>query len=247
MNPPPVSHGRLKLRVSPRRITLARLIEFLATELEDFPGWQQLESNRNENYYNQNLNRFLQIRARDKCDAVQFDREIEHDSPGAHDIGTFPADEIGLIVRGRKFRPREPIYTMECKRLPSPVGSRQREYLTSESGHPPRGGVQRYKMGIHGAGLDDAGIIGYVEEGTPEAWQRKINGWVDQLIRNPVDSTVVWKSADRLKPYSGVKKGKRVRVSKSECIRVQAGKTRLTHFHVNMKLGAQIELAFPGQ
>lgn len=229
-------------------MTLTRLIEFLATELEDFPGWQQLQSNQNENYYNQNLALFLGQQARrSRLDSRQFVREASHETPGQHDLAAFPADEIGVIVRGRKFGPREPIYTMECKRLPSPVASREREYLTSESGQPPRGGVQRYKMGIHGGGVDDAGIIGYVQEGTPETWRRKINDWVDQLILNPVDGDVIWKPADRLKPYPWVKKGKRVSVSKSECIRVQAGKTRFTHFHVNMKLGAQIELAFPGQ
>jgi hypothetical protein len=98
-------------------------------------------------------------------------------------------------------------------------------------------------MGIHGGGLDDAGIIGYVQEGVPEVWRKTINGWVEQLIRKPVESSVVWKRSERLKPHPGFKRGTRVLVNKSESGRLRGGTIRISHFLLNMKLQTQSELS----
>lgn len=237
MNPPTVSQGSLTLRTPARRITIESVIGFLAEQLEEFPTWRGVQPGQNEDYYNQRLDRFLQVRARIHLDALQFGREIIHETPGRHDIGVFPSGEEGLVVRGRAFGPDEPLYTIECKRLPAPAG-RHREYLTSERGEKPRGGVQRYKLCVHGAGLDAAGIVGYVQERDLESWRNTINGWVMELLSAPVDQAT-WTQADRLKPHPKFKHLRNTLVSRSESVRVDGRPAFLCHFLVDLRPPAQ--------
>ncbi len=230
------------MRVSTSRVAIEVIISFLAEHLEDFPAWSGTLPDRNEDYYNQRLDRFLGVRARKCLDAFLFGREIVHEPPGRHDIGVFPAEETGLVVRGRAFGPCDPIYTIECKRLPQPP-SRRREYLTSEAGEKPRGAVQRYKLCIHGAGLDAAGIIGYVQDNDLESWLRTLNGWIGELIAHPVD-TARWTVEDRLKVQSRFKRRERLVIARSESARVRGRGVGLTHFLMDLRIPAQTRFRF---
>lgn len=64
--------------------------------------------------------------------------------------------------------------------MPPPGGKRrQREYVT---GDPARtGGIQRFKLGLHGAQCAVAAIIGYPAKGTPSLWHDRINLWIREL------------------------------------------------------------------
>ena len=243
MNPPTVSQGRLSQHIPTERIVVERIIAFLAEHLDGFPAWRGTRPDQNEDYYNQRLERFLQVRARKHLDAIQFDREMIHKTPGRHDIGVFPSDEEGLVVRGRVVGPDEPIYTIECKRLPQP-SDRRREYVTSETGKKPRGAMQRYKLCIHGAGLAAAGIVSYVQNSDLESWRRQINGWVDELIGSPVDDCR-WSQSDRLKAHTKFKRRRKVLISRSENTRIQGKNLNLTHFMLDLRAPVQSQLYFP--
>ncbi len=209
----------------------------------DFPTWRGTRPDQNEDYYNQRLERFLQVRARKHLDAIQFDREMIHKTPGRHDIGVFPSDEEGLVVRGRVVGPDEPIYTIECKRLPQP-SDRRREYVTSEAGKKSRGAMQRYKLCIHGADLDAAGIVGYVQDSDLESCRKLINGWVNELIIAPVDGCR-WSESDRLKTHPKFKRRRKTLVSRSENTRIGGRNINLTHFMVDLRAPPQGQLTFP--
>ena len=227
-----------------RRISVETVIKFIAGQLVDFPLWQDVRPDQNENFYNQRLERFLQVRARKHCDAIQVGRETIYTTPGSHDISAFPADEEGLVVRGRAFGPEQPIYTIECKRLLSTTrAERKREYLTSEKDGAPRGAVQRYKLGIHGAGLDDAGIVGYVQDEDLKWWRTTINTWLGDLAASPVD-TAVWHTNERLRHHPKFKKSKKILVSASISKRITGAKVRLTHFFVDLRAEAAPEFQF---
>jgi hypothetical protein len=217
-------------------------VRFLVQHLEDFPNWRGTHPDQNEDYYNQRIERLLNVRARQHMDVLQFSRETIHETPGRHDLGVFPAQEEGIAVRGRAFGPEEPVYTIECKRLPQPH-DRRREYLTSEKGEKPRGAVQRYKLGIHGAGLDAAGIIAYVQKGDLESWRLNINTWVKELIAKPVDDAR-WTEDDCLKPYPKFKTRGKVLVSRSVSSRVQGRRIELTHFSVDVRTPPQPQFDF---
>jgi hypothetical protein len=235
----------LSARIPTQRISVETVIKFIAGQLVDFPLWQDVKPDHNENFYNQRLERLLQVRARKYCDAIQVGRETIYTTPGSHDISAFPADEEGLVIRGRSFGPEQPIYTIECKRLLSTTrAERRREYLTSEKGESPRGAVQRYKLGIHGAGLDEAGIVGYVQDESFVWWRTTVNTWLGELVANPVDSAV-WNSSERLRPHPKFKKVKKILVSTSMSTRVSGRRIRLSHFFVDLRAGRQTEFKFP--
>lgn len=56
---------------------------------------------------------------------------------------------------------------IECKRLPTPGGKdREREYVSGfHANGSPTGGIQRFKLGLHGGQVHDAAMIGYVVNG----------------------------------------------------------------------------------
>jgi hypothetical protein len=242
VNPPATSQGCLSSRIAAKRIATEAIVGFLARHLGDLPTWRGTRHDQNEDYYNQRLERLLSVRARQHLDAFQFSRETIHETPGRPDIGVFPAEEEGLTVRGRTFGPDEPVYTMECKRLPQPP-DRRREYLTSEGGEKPRGAVQRYKLGVHGAGLDAAGIVAYVQEGELESWRKTINNWVSELVAKPVDDAR-WTEADRLKPHRKFKARGKTLVSRSVSSRVHGRSIGLTHFSVDLRAPPQPQFDF---
>lgn len=74
------------------------------------------------------------------------------------------------------------VFFAECKRLPKPKKSKDNshDYVTGlhSNGKSPCGGIERYKLGLHGrpAGkLRDYGVIGYVESRSVKFWEGTIN------------------------------------------------------------------------
>ncbi len=76
----------------------------------------------------------------------------------------------------------EPTFVMEAKRLPPPEKHREKEYIcgTTQSGNP-NGGIERFKLEKHGKGLQECGLLGYIESETPKKWLKKINKWISDL------------------------------------------------------------------
>lgn len=74
------------------------------------------------------------------------------------------------------------LFSVECKRLPAPDKAREREYVFGTSNN---GGLERYKTEMHGKGLNESGLLGYIEEENPIQWFTKINSWItDTAITN---------------------------------------------------------------
>ena len=81
---------------------------------------------------------------------------------------------------------------LEGKRLPAPTRDREREYVTGID--KTSGGIQRFKLGLHGAQLDNAGMIGYMQADSFETWFGSINVWIEELAT----SSDGWTRDDRL-------------------------------------------------
>lgn len=58
--------------------------------------------------------------------------------------------------------------------------------------------MQRFKLGLHGADLEVAAIIGYLQDGTADHWHRIINGWITKLARAKKTPHDRWTRRDRL-------------------------------------------------
>ena len=75
----------------------------------------------------------------------------------------------------------DPILVFEGKRLPPPKNdpNREREYVIG--GKIQSGGIQRFKLGLHGAEHQVVALVGYIQAGEPREWLKRINGWIRDL------------------------------------------------------------------
>lgn len=128
---------------------------------------------------------------------VQFRTETGDESHAGRKIDlTVKPRAAALIIEGRRHSQFDPIFPIECKRLPIPKGKGrdEREYLTTDLG--TTGGMQRFKFGHHGATHDFVAMIAYVQEHSFQHWLGKLNGWLSDLTQLP-DSA--WKLDEKLR------------------------------------------------
>lgn len=73
----------------------------------------------------------------------------------------------------------EPLFVVESKIIPAPKPlTREKEYVI---GNNNNGGIERFKSEKHGKGLDECGMIGFMEKENFEYWLDKINSWIMEL------------------------------------------------------------------
>jgi hypothetical protein len=70
------------------------------------------------------------------------------------------------------------------------------EYVTS--GESKKGGIQRFKLGLHGADLSVAAMIGYVQGQSSFHWHQLINDWISDLAAGRVLDVCAWKTTETL-------------------------------------------------
>ena len=89
------------------------------------------------------------------------------------------------------------------------------------------GGIERFKRAIHGSKFNNAGMIGYVQDGTPDHWFHKVNGWIVELSQqhNPA-----WSEKELLTPATT---DERVTEYSSVVCR-KTGELHLTHLWINL-------------
>lgn len=98
---------------------------------------------------------------------------------------------ISAGIYGSKY---DVIATFEAKRLPAPSLSRRREYVIGES--KASGGIQRYKLCLHGASLSISGIIGYIQKNDFSYFYNTINAYIDELVLSKCEPE--WSSKEKL-------------------------------------------------
>lgn len=78
----------------------------------------------------------------------------------------------------------------------APSKDREREYVTG--GNKKSGGIQRFKLGLHGAHQEQAAILAYIQSGLPDAWLTQVNAWIDAETTTPSASGERWTSDEKL-------------------------------------------------
>jgi len=129
-------------------------------------------------------------------DVLQFRTEEPDEVTGGRKIDFIAAPANAIIwVDGRKYEDFDQLLPIECKRLPTPSqGDRdEREYVFSKNS--TTGGIQRFKLGLHGATHELGGMIGYVQQETCAIWSGRVGEWIEQLIANGEQG---WSTADAL-------------------------------------------------
>jgi hypothetical protein len=100
----------------------------------------------------------------------------------------------------RLYNIYDPILVLECKRLPAPSSDREREYVTGGK-ERKSGGIQRFKLGLHGAELDLVAMIGYVQERSAHEWHQDINKWITDLCSGVMADGCVWRYDETLEQF----------------------------------------------
>ncbi|AOW21235.1 MULTISPECIES: hypothetical protein [Flavobacteriaceae] len=115
--------------------------------------------------------------------AAQY-RDIYHKTKGIPDVF------YSMIEEGRDHKPS---FVMEAKRLPTPTSTREKEYVVGKTttGNP-NGGIERFKLGKHGAGHSHCGMLAFVEKEEYQYWLKNINSWIAELYP-------VWSESELLK------------------------------------------------
>jgi hypothetical protein len=114
--------------------------------------------------------------------------------------------------------------------LPAPAKDREREYL---SGHAKRsGGVQRFKLALHGAALVRGMIVAYLQRDTALSWLDTLNGWIREFARVPHTEHDAWDDDDLLRDF--VEHPDNTAQCDSDHARVTGNRVRLHHAWVKM-------------
>ncbi len=175
------------------KIIVGKVVDFLNCTIEGFPQFISISGFREKNekrinellatYLNNCIADFLSI------DTFRFsfikDTSIESSNYNP---------DIGVMLGNKMASTTNSFFHIECKRLPARAGH-EREYV-----HGKLGGIQRFKEGKHGKGLDYSAMVGYVQSGTFKTWYEKINTWIDELIQS--ENGFYWQNDDKIIPCS---------------------------------------------
>jgi hypothetical protein len=125
------------------------------------------------------------------------------------------------------------IMVFECKRLTKDFsGNRKYEYVT---GHKDiKGGIQRFKLEVHGKDYDIVGMIGYIQTGTCFEWYKNINNYIDTICDIPDEDGLHWNRNEHLNIIEyDEKKGKTL--SKSLHPRLTKSDITIHHLWIDMQ------------
>jgi hypothetical protein len=214
-----------------RHTLIDKTIAFTRDQLAAWRDDPTRPQEQSENRLNGQLCKHLNAAAREAFPMVQFNHEEPQAPRRAVDISATPA--VPLTVGSQDYSIYEPFLVMEGKRLPMPSKAREREYLTGLAKRS--GGVQRFKLGLHGATLTTAVMLGYLQDGSAAHWRRTINCWVKQLAAAADTRDDSWYEHEQLRAARG-KRRDPVAVSHSRHPRTgsSASPIALVHLWVEM-------------
>ncbi len=141
------------------------------------------EGIENENGLNRQLSQFITNMS--KQTGLPFFSQPESMENETH--GGSPAVDIGIHLYVDDVSSKPPKVTVfEGKRLTSKLGKKRRhEYVfghEDKGKHIPCGGIERFKKSIHAREFARAGMIGYIQDCSPDHWYKQVNAWVSDLI-----------------------------------------------------------------
>lgn len=182
-----------------------------------------------EEELNAQFHNFLQSCANETFPMVFFQHEQRQEGRRRVDLSAKPVKKI--VIEGVTYTKYQPILVIEGKRLPAPSRNREREYISGEEQRS--GGIQRFKLGLHGKEHTTVIILGYLQQGGFEEWHSRINEWISELANNqPSD----WANQETLAAFSHHDKEQKARTS-SLHPRIEGCKTpviQIFHFWVQL-------------
>ena len=180
MNLPPFDSGKKQEEF------IDSIIIFVYEHLSKWRTKLKLSYNESEEVLNANLSKYLNVNARDTL------FHFSHEEPQ----GKKRFVDISACYNSNEHYD-ESITVFECKRLSKTLPKdRKDEYVT---GHKNiTGGIQRFKLEVHGKEHETVGMIGYVQTGTCSEWQKTINNFIGGLCCKPDENGLCWNQDEHL-------------------------------------------------
>ena len=186
-----------------------------------------------EDKLNLQLCKFLGVQANKEFPMIRFDHEEPQVGRRRVDMSASPAKSI--FFEAKLYTIYDPVLVLEGKRLPTPSSSREKEYVTGPTPKKISGGIQRFKLSLHGAKLNLVAIIGYVQGHSVCHWHKKINGWISELVDNPIGDGCIWAANETLNPLAE-DKTKAIASYRSTHSRTLGDKIELHHLWITMNV-----------
>jgi len=186
------SYGRITQ--GPTTSLVEQTLEFVFSELSGWRDDPDRTSEDAEERLNAQLCKYLNVVAAARFPMVYFHHEEKQTGTRRVDISALPRKGIVLGLTYHSIY--EPFVVLEGKRLPAPSSDREREYVTGRS--KQSGGIQRFKLSLHGARHSVAAIVGYVQSGSLEEWLVRINEWIGTEVENQDAPGESWSMAEQL-------------------------------------------------
>lgn len=215
-----------------KRILVSNVIDFV---FEHLNGWR--DSNRNactaESELNEQLCVYLSYKARSEG-LFLFHHEQSQGRQRRIDIAAKPASSAIFACGFESIY--DDVAVFEAKRLPGPKKSRKDEYVTGCT--ETSGGIQRFRLCLHGRGHDTAGMIGYVQKDGFESLHSHINSSFARIT----DCTdgLGWTHDDRLNPLEIDRICGKARTESAHS-RCDGTTIHLHHLWIDMNLGQPYE------
>jgi hypothetical protein len=172
--------GRGRISEGPTSTLIERTLQFVRTELAGWRDDPDRSPEEAEERLNAQLCKYLNVAASRRFPMVHFHHEEKQTGTRRVDLSALP--DAGGFIGETYHAIYDPFLVFEGKRLPAPVVSREREYVTG--GADKSGGIQRFKLGLHGAQQPTAAMIGYIQKNDPKSWHSSINKWIGDLARD---------------------------------------------------------------
>jgi len=188
------SSGNITSGITSKNTLALSTINFVYQHL---PNWRDDPNRPDENsedMLNLQLCKFLDSRARHDFPMVRFDREEPQAGRRRVDLAASPVEVT--VIGAKTHTIYDPFLVFEGKRLPAPSSDRQKEYVTGLGQRT--GGIQRFKLGLHGADMALAAMIGYIQEGSPREWYDEINKWIAELGAGMITDVCIWNDGETL-------------------------------------------------
>jgi hypothetical protein len=182
INIPSPSHEKGKIN--------KRLLEFVDKTLPVFQTEFKGLNNSSEEVLTEHLVKTFAYHSNGKLPFIFLQEVIQKQAKGQNrkvDVGVF-----------LHYKDDAPFFTFEAKRLPTLPKSREKEYVIGNDSNKPTGGIERFKLNLHGINLKESGMIGYIQSDTFQEWSKRINSWINELIGSTSISEILWSNSDLL-------------------------------------------------
>jgi len=214
----------------------ASIFSIIGFMCEQLPLWRDdpdRVDEQSEPKLNSQLSKFLNFRAREYLPMFRFDHEEPQHSNRSIDISVSP--ETKMVIEARTYTIYEPVLVIECKRLPPPSSGREKEYVTGQSPNKITGGIQRFKLGLHGAKHDLVAMVGYIQDQLGKEWLNIINKWIKELTAKPIGDGCVWAGDEILYLLESNAETGIIKCSSKHRRTANNGKIELHHIWITMR------------